>query len=374
MAASVSRSSPEESSVSSRSSTCANDDFTPCENSSEPRFKPAIVVFTCTAPAPVLDPAGAVAHDSASVTDHLARHTGRVTDPTDADPPAPMTVEMTDILVVGAGPAGIRRRRTRRPRWARRNTAGHGGLPARQDLRGRTHPRPSPRCSISVSAVFSPTAPYHRTAPTAGARAARPVAGQAVRRLRQRGDPGRARRGDPRDRPGSRSDDADGIQSRRRRMGRCPCRRRHRRRSRRSAGNQSVDSDRRRRRALWPGQGPGPPVAPRHRIRRRRTGLRRLGPVRRRVDGLAPGAARCRRDAAAGLRLGVPAGPRPAQRRRQALATAKRPAHVELRPTLRHYAEMVRDEWAIDGEPQRLTSALLPMGGAVSGVAGPNGC
>jgi geranylgeranyl reductase family protein len=55
-----------------------------------------------------------------------------------------------------------------------------------------------------------------------------------------------------------------------------------------------------------------------------------------------------------------------------ALATARRPAHVELRPTLRHYAEMVRDEWAIDGEPQRLTSALLPMGGAVSGVAGPN--
>lgn len=55
-----------------------------------------------------------------------------------------------------------------------------------------------------------------------------------------------------------------------------------------------------------------------------------------------------------------------------ALATAKRPAHVDLRPTLRHYADMVRDEWQITGEPQRVTSALLPMGGAVSGVAGRN--
>ena len=55
-----------------------------------------------------------------------------------------------------------------------------------------------------------------------------------------------------------------------------------------------------------------------------------------------------------------------------ALATARRPAHVELRPTLRHYAEMVRDDWQITGEPQRIASALLPMGGAVSGVAGRN--
>ncbi|GAB89116.1 geranylgeranyl reductase family protein [Gordonia rhizosphera] len=55
-----------------------------------------------------------------------------------------------------------------------------------------------------------------------------------------------------------------------------------------------------------------------------------------------------------------------------ALATAKRPAHMALRPILEHYARMVGDEWAIDGPPQRLTSALLPMGGAVSGVAGPN--
>lgn len=55
-----------------------------------------------------------------------------------------------------------------------------------------------------------------------------------------------------------------------------------------------------------------------------------------------------------------------------ALATAKRPAHMALRPILEHYARMVGDDWQIDGTPQRLTSALLPMGGAVSGVAGEN--
>ena len=55
-----------------------------------------------------------------------------------------------------------------------------------------------------------------------------------------------------------------------------------------------------------------------------------------------------------------------------ALATSKRPAHMALRPILEHYAAMVRDEWALDGPPVRITSALLPMGGAVSGVAGRN--
>ena len=55
-----------------------------------------------------------------------------------------------------------------------------------------------------------------------------------------------------------------------------------------------------------------------------------------------------------------------------ALATSKRPAHMQLRPVLEFYTDMVRDEWAVDGSPVRLTSALLPMGGAVSGVAGRN--
>ncbi len=54
------------------------------------------------------------------------------------------------------------------------------------------------------------------------------------------------------------------------------------------------------------------------------------------------------------------------------LATSRRPADVNLRSLLTHYAELRRDEWELDGEPRAVWSALLPMGGAVSGVAGPN--
>ena len=55
-----------------------------------------------------------------------------------------------------------------------------------------------------------------------------------------------------------------------------------------------------------------------------------------------------------------------------ALATAKRPAEVALRPLLRHYADLKRSAWGFTGQPQAHASALLPMGGAVSGVAGRN--
>ena len=55
-----------------------------------------------------------------------------------------------------------------------------------------------------------------------------------------------------------------------------------------------------------------------------------------------------------------------------ALATAKRPADAALRPLLAYYAGLRRDEWGFDEEPRASLSALLPMGGAVSGVAGPN--
>jgi menaquinone-9 beta-reductase len=54
------------------------------------------------------------------------------------------------------------------------------------------------------------------------------------------------------------------------------------------------------------------------------------------------------------------------------LATSRRPADVNLRFLLAYYAGLRRDEWELDGEPRALWSALLPMGGAVSGVAGPN--
>jgi geranylgeranyl reductase family protein len=55
-----------------------------------------------------------------------------------------------------------------------------------------------------------------------------------------------------------------------------------------------------------------------------------------------------------------------------ALASAKRPADAALRPLLAHYTDLRRDEWGFSGEPRAALSALLPMGGAVSGVAGPN--
>ncbi len=54
------------------------------------------------------------------------------------------------------------------------------------------------------------------------------------------------------------------------------------------------------------------------------------------------------------------------------LATAKRPANVRLRPLMHYYASQRRDEWQLGDELRLPTSALLPMGGAVSGVAGKN--
>lgn len=54
------------------------------------------------------------------------------------------------------------------------------------------------------------------------------------------------------------------------------------------------------------------------------------------------------------------------------LATAKRPADVNLRGLIQHYTDAQRDEWQLEGDVRAPWSALLPMGGAVSGVAGPN--
>lgn len=55
-----------------------------------------------------------------------------------------------------------------------------------------------------------------------------------------------------------------------------------------------------------------------------------------------------------------------------ALATVKRPAEIALKPLIKHYTALKADEWGFEGEPRAVSSALLPMGGAVSGVAGPN--
>jgi geranylgeranyl reductase family protein len=54
------------------------------------------------------------------------------------------------------------------------------------------------------------------------------------------------------------------------------------------------------------------------------------------------------------------------------LATSRRPAGVQLRALMAAYAEARREEWQLDGPVRAPASALLPMGGAVSGVAGRN--
>jgi geranylgeranyl reductase family protein len=54
------------------------------------------------------------------------------------------------------------------------------------------------------------------------------------------------------------------------------------------------------------------------------------------------------------------------------LATARRPAGVRLSSLLRFYADSRREDWQLDGPVRAPASALLPMGGAVTGVAGRN--
>jgi menaquinone-9 beta-reductase len=54
------------------------------------------------------------------------------------------------------------------------------------------------------------------------------------------------------------------------------------------------------------------------------------------------------------------------------LATDKRPAAVRLQSLIKQYAAARREDWQLDGPVRAPRSALLPMGGAVSGVAGPN--
>ncbi|TIC88200.1 geranylgeranyl reductase family protein [Nocardioides sp. GY 10113] len=54
------------------------------------------------------------------------------------------------------------------------------------------------------------------------------------------------------------------------------------------------------------------------------------------------------------------------------LATAKRPADLAIRPLMQSYADQHRGDFGLGDELRRPASALLPMGGAVSHVAGRN--
>ena len=54
------------------------------------------------------------------------------------------------------------------------------------------------------------------------------------------------------------------------------------------------------------------------------------------------------------------------------LATTRRPADVAIKPLMQTYADTIGADFQLSGELRMPTSALLPMGGAVSNVAGPN--
>ena len=54
------------------------------------------------------------------------------------------------------------------------------------------------------------------------------------------------------------------------------------------------------------------------------------------------------------------------------LATTKRPAKIAVKPLMSFYADQRRHEFQLTGPLRMPTSALLPMGGAVSNVAGEN--
>lgn len=54
------------------------------------------------------------------------------------------------------------------------------------------------------------------------------------------------------------------------------------------------------------------------------------------------------------------------------LATAKRPVDVAIKPLIQVYRDSIADSFGLSGELRNVASALLPMGGAVTNVAGPN--
>ena len=54
------------------------------------------------------------------------------------------------------------------------------------------------------------------------------------------------------------------------------------------------------------------------------------------------------------------------------LATSRRPTEVAIKPLMQTYADTIGQDFGLSGELRMPTSALLPMGGAVSNVAGPN--
>ena len=226
----------------------------------------------------------------------------------------------TDVLVVGAGPAG-----SAAAAWAARagldtllvdaavfprdKTCGDGLTPRAIGRAGAAGPR---RLAACPHRQPGPARPRLRADPAAA------VAGRLAARLGLGRGPHRARRppAHHRDqgRRGSALDGARAVDVRR--DGDRVVRRRAPRRRRRVRGRLRP-AGRGRRRPLPAGQAAGPRVAPRHRLRRGRPVVRRLHHVRRPLDQLPPRAAgRGRRDPVR-LRLGVPARQRLGQPRRR---------------------------------------------------------
>jgi geranylgeranyl reductase family protein len=54
------------------------------------------------------------------------------------------------------------------------------------------------------------------------------------------------------------------------------------------------------------------------------------------------------------------------------LATAKRPVDVAIKPLIQIYRDTIGADFGLSGDLRNVASALLPMGGAVSNVSGPN--
>ena len=131
---------------------------------------------------------------------------------------------------------------------------------------------------------------------------------------------------------------------------------------------------RRRRRPLAAGQGARPRVAPRHRVRRGRPVLRHLRDVRRPVDQLPPRAPRRGRRGAVRLRLDLPARhgrgePRRRHPRHRQAPGRPRGHAADGVTTPSQRARASSGSARSCGRPPR---ALLPMGGAVTDVAGAN--
>ena len=130
---------------------------------------------------------------------------------------------------------------------------------------------------------------------------------------------------------------------------------------------------RRRRRPLAARQAAGSRVAPRHRLRASPaapTSTRTMSDdpwisshleLRDEQGELVRATAGSSRSATATVNLGA-----------GTLATSRRPAEVAIKPLMQTYADTIGEDFGLSGDLRMPTSALLPMGGAVSNVAGPN--